>query len=307
MIDIKNLIFDYPGRRALNDISITVESGQIAALVGPNGAGKTTLLRCIAALHFPLSGKITIDGLDVAEHPRECHRKLGFLSDFFGLYKVLSVKQNLSYIAMANGIRGEALALAVDRAAERLHISDRMAEPVGNLSRGLRQRVAIAQAIVHEPQVLLLDEPASGLDPEARKSLSNLFLELKEQGMTLMVSSHILAELEDYCTSMIIVRNGVIVDSDNKNESAGVTCHINISLSKKTDNLSHKLQSIKEISIIKTDELSAQIEMSVSSESQQRVLHQLIQLGIPVCSFYQVKQQMQDTYLKQISNFDNKL
>jgi len=304
MIDIKNLIFDYPGRRALNDISITVERGQIAALVGPNGAGKTTLLRCIAALHFPLSGKITIDGLDVAENPRECHRKLGFLSDFFGLYKVLSVKQNLSYIAMANGIRGEALALAVDRAAERLHISDRMAEPVGNLSRGLRQRVAIAQAIVHEPQVLLLDEPASGLDPEARKSLSDLFLELKDQGMTLMVSSHILAELEDYCSSMIIVRNGVIVDSDGQNQNVDVTCQINISLSRKIDDFAYRLQSINEITVIESDELCAQIEMSVSSESQQKVLHQLIQLDVPVCSFCQVKQQMQSTYLKQINSFD---
>src|SRR6218665_1964424 len=205
MIEIRDLVFEYPGHRALHGVSLTVERQTITALVGPNGAGKTTLLRCMAALETPYDGSVRLDGLDTREAPRAIHARLGYLPDFFGLYDALTVRRCLHHAARAHGIAAQDARMAVEAAAARVGLSDRMEQAAGALSRGLRQRLALAQAIVHRPAVLLLDEPAAGLDPQARRELSQLLLSLKKDGMTLVVSSHILAELEDYSDRMIIV------------------------------------------------------------------------------------------------------
>src|SRR6185369_9813264 len=165
---VDGLCFDYPGVRALDGVGFELERGTVTALVGPNGAGKTTLLRCLAALETPLAGRIEVAGVDVLESPREAHRRLGYLSDFFGVYDALTVEQCLVHAAAAQGVEQAAVAAAVRRTAERLGLDDRLRTVAGTLSRGLRQRLAIGQALVHAPALLLLDEPAAGLDPEAR-------------------------------------------------------------------------------------------------------------------------------------------
>ena len=208
MIEVRDLVYEYPSKRALDGVSLTIQPGTITALVGPNGAGKTTLMRCLAALEMPYSGRISIDGLDTREQPRKIHENLSFLPDFFGLYDSLSVRRCLTFAARAHGLSGDAVDEAVERAAVRVGLTDRMKQKAAELSRGLRQRLAIGQAIVHEPKVIMLDEPASGLDPDARRSLSALFLELKASGLTLIVSSHILSELEDYSDQMVIIHGG---------------------------------------------------------------------------------------------------
>src|SRR5262249_1995472 len=150
----------------------------------------------------------TIDGLDSVKSPREIHEKLGYLPDFYGLYDDLSVRRCLTYAAWSHGIKPDAATAAVETTAKQVGLADRMEQKANELSRGLRQRLAIGQSIVRGPKVLLLDEPAAGLDPQARKELSTLLLALKDTGMTIVVSSHILAELEDYCSEMIILDNG---------------------------------------------------------------------------------------------------
>src|SRR6516162_9500911 len=179
MIEVQSLVYEYPSMRALKGVSLAVGSGTITALVGPNGAGKTTLLRCLAALEQPYSGKVAIDGLDTVQSPREIHAKLGYLPDFYGLYDDLTVRRCLTYAARSHGIAPAAAGEAVEQAAKRVGIADRLETRAGELSRGLRQRLAIGQAIVHEPRVLLLDEPAAGLDPQARRDLSSLLLKLR--------------------------------------------------------------------------------------------------------------------------------
>lgn len=211
MITVENLTFDYPGKRALQHVSFTINPGTITALVGPNGAGKSTLMRCLVALETPISGKIIVNELDVLETPREAHASMGYLPDFYGLYDDLTVEQCLLYHAMVQNIPKNDQKSAVRKVAERMQIADQLFQEAGTLSRGQRQRLAIAQAIIHHPKVLILDEPASGLDPEARYHLSQLLVLLSEEGITLMVSSHILSELEDYCSHMIILREGRIV------------------------------------------------------------------------------------------------
>ena len=163
MINIAHLSHDYPGIRALADVSFTLETQTITALVGPNGAGKTTLMRALCGLERPLAGSIEVDGIDVIEEPRRAHERIGYLADFFGVYEALSVAQCLEYAAAANGIR-QGLHARINKTAAALGLSTRLTQAAGTLSRGLRQRLAIAQAIIHGPRVLVLDE--RGLIPK---------------------------------------------------------------------------------------------------------------------------------------------
>jgi ABC-2 type transport system ATP-binding protein len=211
IVEVRDLTFDYPTKRALSDMTFSIAADDITAIVGPNGAGKTTLLKCLAGLEQPTAGTIRIDGVDVLGAPRDAHRRVGFLPDFFGLYDALTVRRCLDYAARARGVPNGERAARIAWAAEMLGLGDRMDQRALALSRGLRQRLAIAQTIIHRPPVLLLDEPAAGLDPEARTGLSDTFRLLRDEGHTLLVSSHILAELEDYSTHMLIVEDGRVI------------------------------------------------------------------------------------------------
>lgn len=209
IIKVENLVFDYPNKRALNNVSFSIPEGAVVALVGPNGAGKTTLMRCMVALEKSLYGSIHINGMDVIAHPRECHKNVGYLSDFFGVYDELSVMQHLNYISQSYGITNSAE--RINHTLQAVNLLDYANKDASELSRGLRQRLGIAMAMIHKPKVLILDEPASGLDPEARYSLSQLFVKLSQSGMTLISSSHILAELSEYSSHMLMIEEGSII------------------------------------------------------------------------------------------------
>ncbi len=210
LIDVRNLCFDYPDKSALNDINFSIAQGSVTALVGPNGAGKTTLLRCLATLETPLSGTVTIDGIDAHDHPREIHSRIGYLSDFFGVYEDLTVRQSLTYMAWCHKVGTKDLAAKIENISAELDLTSYLDKKTATLSRGYKQRLGVGLSLVHDPKILMLDEPASGMDPEARIRFSELILMLRSRGMTLIVSSHILAELEDYCTDMLVLREGEI-------------------------------------------------------------------------------------------------
>ena len=304
MIEIKNLNFEYPGVLALNNVSLTVEERDITALVGPNGAGKTTLLRCIAALDTPVSGTIHVNGIDVLKHPRQTHQQIGYLADFYGLYGQLSVKQALSYAAMAHSIESERISQAVNNAAQRLGIENRLDQRVSTLSRGLTQRLAIAQAIVHEPKLLLLDEPAAGLDPEARRSLSELFISLQEQGMTLLVSSHILAELEEYSTSMVIIREGKIIEHQQLANRSEKSILVRVVCTEPSDKLLPLLSEHEHAEVIKSDENSCLFRFNGDNQKLHQILRLLIDNEVPVYRFGEEKVNMHDAYLNTVANFE---
>lgn len=299
MIEVQDLTFDYPGIRALDSISFSLPGGSITALVGPNGAGKTTLLRCLAALDTPISGTILVNRVDALLDPRKCHRQIGYLSDFFGLYEGLSVRQSLLHAAAINGVSHDRQQVVADLAAKRLGIAEKMSARSSTLSRGQRQRLAIAQAIVHEPKVLLLDEPASGLDPEARHTLAQLFLNLRDQGMTLLISSHILAELEEYSTDMLVLREGRIVSHQPVTgiRSLAVTTMLSLSLAGPADNFFDLLAAQEGVSDISTEGNSASFRYSSQPTDQHLLLRKLLDAGLPVCSFGTERRTMQDAYL----------
>jgi ABC-2 type transport system ATP-binding protein len=304
MIEISDLIFDYPGHRALDRVSLSLEKGSVTALVGSNGAGKTTLMRCIAGLETPLSGNITVDGLNVIEQPRDVHRIMGYLSDFFGLYQDLTVAQCFEYAAAAQGLPEAEIPQAVRLTAQRLGLEDRLRQASGTLSRGLRQRVAIGQAIIHQPRMLLLDEPASGLDPEARGQLAALFRRLNADGMTILVSSHILAELDEYSTHMLALRGGRVLEYRALNGAGGVTetrC-LRIVLAQPDGRLREMLVARGDLQLKSSDDLHAELEFSGSESAQAALLAALVGAGLPVASFSEHKENLQQSYLRSIQS-----
>jgi len=297
MIEISDLVFDYPGHRALNGVNLSIRAGAITALVGPNGSGKTTLLRLMAALETPYDGRVTIDGLDTRAAPRAIHERLGYLPDFFGLYDALSVRRCLFYAARSHGIGpGEAKG-AAEAAAARVGLADRMEQPAGALSRGLRQRLAIAQAIVHRPRVLLLDEPAAGLDPQARRDLSRLLLELRGDGMTLVVSSHILAELEDYSDRMVIVDKGRIAGGESI--ALGSIGRLRLKLATAREGLEDLLKA-QGVQVLEAGADHAVVTLAGEADARAALLAALIAAGYPVCEFTGDTQGLEDVYFAKV-------
>jgi ABC-2 type transport system ATP-binding protein len=300
MIEVTDLVYEYPTVRALNGVSLRVAPQTITALVGPNGAGKTTLLRCLAALDMPYSGHVLVDGLDTEVSPREIHARLGYLPDFYGLYDELSVRRCLSYAARAHGIAADKAAAAVEIAAGRVALSDRMDTPAGELSRGLRQRLAIGQTIVHEPRVLLLDEPAAGLDPQARRDLSTLLVSLKDAGMTLVVSSHILAELEDYCSEMIIIEGGRIAGGKAVKVRDVERPRYILEIATARSDLRDFLSARAGLDVIEVDEHHALFTFTRNPGQRSKLIRDLVTAGFEVSSFGESTKALEDTYFAQV-------
>ncbi|MDD5209480.1 MAG: ABC transporter ATP-binding protein [Elusimicrobiales bacterium] len=196
---------------AVKDIDLSVPRGAVMALVGPNGAGKSTLLKMLSAVLEPTRGTAVVNGVDINENPRGVHASVGFLPDFFGLYEEITVGEYLEYFARAYAVPPGRRESVIARTLADVDLAGKAGARVQALSRGMRQRLAIGRTLLHEPPLLLLDEPASGLDPESRHDLQKLFTRMAQGGKTLIVSSHILTELEDYCTHVAILREGNLV------------------------------------------------------------------------------------------------
>jgi ABC-2 type transport system ATP-binding protein len=301
-IRVAQVTYIYPGTRALDAVSFEVAPGSVTALVGPNGAGKTTLLRCLAGLERPLTGAITVGGVDVLEEPREAHARMGYLSDFFGLYDALTVRQCLAHAAAAHGVANDRLEATAAQTAQRLNLGDRLNSRCSELSRGMRQRVAIGQAIVHAPQVLLLDEPASGLDPEARHALATLFTQLKNEGMTLVVSSHILAELDEYSTHMLVLRGGRILEHRALGEAPAGGRRVRVTLAEAREDWSATLTGMAGVSVAESHALGAILAIAGDDADQARVLRQLIEAGVPVAAYAADSENLHDSYLRTVTH-----
>lgn len=304
LIQVKQLTFEYPGTRALDNVSFDIAKGSITALVGPNGAGKSTLLRCIAALDYPLSGQVLLDGADVLDDPRASHKKIGYLSDNYGLYDNLSVRQCLIFAALSQGVAESQIDAVVTRTAQQLDLNSKLNNAAGALSRGQRQRVAIGQAIIHSPSLLLLDEPASGLDPEARHSLSQVFIALKNRGMTLIVSSHILAELEDYSTDMLVLKGGRILQQQSvHNAPTQALSRIEFELVHIADaaKLSNLISTMPEVSALEIAANTASLQLNEAQMPRHALLGTLIQANIAINRFGLTENNMQQNYLKAVN------
>jgi ABC-2 type transport system ATP-binding protein len=211
IVRTEGLVKRYDGTLAVAGVSLSVDAGEIFGLVGPNGAGKTTTLRILATLLAPSAGEAEIAGFSVTRNPDEVRRVLGFMPDVFGVYDDMKVWEYLDFFARCYGIPPAGRRRMIGDLLELVDLGDKRDAYVQTLSRGMQQRLCLAHALVHDPQVLLLDEPASGLDPRARVELRELLRELRVLGKTILISSHILPELEELCTSVAIVDRGQVL------------------------------------------------------------------------------------------------
>jgi ABC-2 type transport system ATP-binding protein len=208
VIEARGLTKRFGERLALCDVDLEAEPGDALGLIGPNGAGKTTTIRILASLLHPDAGSARVAGLDVVAQVPELRGAIGYMPELFGLYDELTVEQYLDFYARVYGFAGRERRRQVDGVVELVDLVDKREDKCDGLSKGVRQRLFLARTLLHDPQVLLLDEPASGLDPQARIDLRSLLSVLRAQGKTLLVSSHILSELERICNRVVVIEEG---------------------------------------------------------------------------------------------------
>jgi|SRR5579883_1820073 len=210
-VEIDNLRKEYGRTRAVNGISFSFSSGQVFGFIGPNGAGKSTTMRVLATLEEPTSGNATIDGVSVIEEPEKAHKYIGYVPDNLPSHRDITVHEYLDFFARAYNIRGEKRRQTVEGVEEFTNLIGIRDKTLNALSKGMKNRVSIARALVHDPPVLLMDEPAAGLDPRARIELRELLKVLAGQGKAILISSHILSELAEICTGAVIIERGKIL------------------------------------------------------------------------------------------------
>ncbi len=218
IIETRNLVKRYGRLEAVRGLNLVVPEGAIYGFVGPNGAGKTTTMRILTTLMKPTSGEAYVAGYSVTEEPRNVRRAIGYMPDFFGVYDDMKVWEYLDFFAACYDIPERERASLVDDLLELVDLSHRKNDMVDKLSRGMKQRLCLARTLAHDPQVLILDEPASGLDPRARIEIRELLVELAHMGKTVFFSSHILADVSEICTHLGIIEAGEMVAQGSMEE-----------------------------------------------------------------------------------------
>ncbi len=218
MVEIRHLRKEYRDLVAVKDLSLSLEPGDIFGFIGPNGAGKTTTIKMLATLLIPTAGSAYVDGIDVVRNPERVRAIVGYMPDFFGVYDDIKVWEYLDFFAAAYRIPKDKRPGIIDDVLTLTDLNVKKDSYVESLSRGMKQRLCLAKTLVHDPKVLLLDEPASGLDPRARIEIKELLKELKAMGKTIIVSSHILPELADFCNKIGIIEKGEMIVSGDVND-----------------------------------------------------------------------------------------
>jgi len=217
MIKIENLVKTFGAKRAVDDISFTVERGEVLGFLGPNGAGKSTTMRMVTGFMPPSAGKVSIGGHDIVDSPLEAKRLMGYLPENAASYPDMTVHGFLKFTAELRGLRGEARKKAVQRVVELCFLESVLQQSIDTLSKGYRHRTCLAQALIHDPEVLIMDEPTDGLDPNQKHEVRNLIRELGKT-KAIVFSTHILEEVDAACTRAIIIDRGRIVASGTPDE-----------------------------------------------------------------------------------------
>lgn len=220
-IELRRLYRWFGATRAVNDVSFTVEPGEVFGYIGPNGAGKTTSMRVLATLDEPTAGDALVDGFSVVDDPDRVRARLGFMPDYFGAYPNVNVWEYLDFFARAYGLRGGERRRAVAATMDFTGLDVLARKPVDGLSKGMKQRLCLGRTMIHDPSVLVLDEPAAGLDPRARIELRDMILRLAEAGKAILISSHILTELAEMCDRVGIIEHGRLVAVGTVDEISG--------------------------------------------------------------------------------------
>ena len=301
MIEVIHLTKRYGDFVAVEDLSFTIGQGEIFGFIGPNGAGKSTTIRFLATLLRPTSGDGRIAGHSVVTDPMAVRRVIGFMPDDFGVYDGMKVWEFLDFFAVAYEIPRSKRKQIIGQVLELLDLTHKRDDYVNGLSKGMKQRLCLAKTLVHDPPVLILDEPASGLDPRARLEMKALLTELKGMGKTILVSSHILSELADFCTMIGIIERGKLLaagsiqDIQRQLRSHRVL-RVRV-LDDTTDRAEEILKDEKAIRSLETYDHTLTAEFSGQDADMARVLNRLIESGVKVHSFAEEDLSLEEVFM----------
>ena len=310
IVRTEGLVKRYDGTLAVAGVDLNIDAGEIFCLVGPNGAGKTTTLRILATLLMPSAGTAEIAGMSVTRNPDQVRRVLGFMPDSFGVYDDMKVWEYLDFFARCYGIGPADRRRMIGDLLDLVDLGGKRHDYVQTLSRGMQQRLCLAHALVHDPQVLLLDEPASGLDPRARVELRELLRELRSLGKTIVISSHILPELEELCTSVAIVDRGQVLaqgrvaDIERRLRFGAV---LRVRLLLEGEALEAARERFTEDPDVATavllDDGTIELGFRGDDAASARLLAQSVAAGLPIVSFARAASDLEELFL-QVTNPD---
>jgi len=285
--------------KAVDDITFGFGQGQVVGFVGPNGAGKTTTMRIMATIDGPTAGDVSIDGVSVVEYPEQGRCKMGFMPDFLPMHDDMTVDDYLDFFARAFGIRHknrQSVVQCIEEFAGLRGIKDKYLK---SLSKGMKQRVSLARSIVHDPSVLILDEPASGLDPRARIELRELLKELSHQGKAILVSSHILTELAEICDSAVIIEHGKLLQAGTISELATAKSHFSFHIRTIGDKEKLYKYIVQRPLVINTVQLPDGVEVDYDGKEGDiaRFLREITESGFEVIEFRHLKTGLEDVFM----------
>jgi len=301
LLSVEGLRVEYEDTTAVDDVSFEVEAGMIYGLIGPNGAGKTSVMSAIATLVEPTHGTIKLCGVDIAEEPSAALPRLGFMSDQPPLYEDLTVYEFLDCFASAYGVAKEERSDRIGKLAAQVNLVEKLHSPAGQLSRGMKQRLFLAKTMLHEPRVLILDEPASGLDPHARLELAEVIRGLGDEGRAVLVSSHILSELADFCNSVGILELGQMkvsgrIDEILANRRTGR--QMLGSLVHEDGRFEAFLQGKEGISNVEMKGAAFRFSMAGEEAEAAGLLRSAIEAGFAVAEFHTHQEDLQELFLE---------
>lgn len=299
-IELRHLHRVFDQTHAVNDVSFEVYAGEVFGYIGPNGAGKTTSMRILATLDEPTAGDAYVDGFSVTEDPDRVRRRLGFMPDYFGTYENVNVYEYLDFFARSYGLAGRERLSAISEVMDFTQL-DRLAEkPIAGLSKGMKQRLCLGRTMIHRPSVLVLDEPAAGLDPRARIELREMITKLAAAGKAILISSHILTELAEMCDRVGIIEQGRLLAVGSVKEiSAGAQTQttVHVRVLEGAERLRHWLVARHDVSDLHTDGMLAIFNYAGDRASEAVLLREMIQEGLPVVEFGAKHKSLEDVFL----------
>jgi ABC-2 type transport system ATP-binding protein len=301
MLQLDGLVRHFDGMRAVDEVSFSVDRGKVVGFIGPNGAGKTTTMRILATLDAPQRGDARIGGYSVVDEPHEVRRIIGFMPDYAGVYANTTVSEYLDFFARAYDLRGDTRRTAVANMIEFMGVGDVRDRNVESLSKGLKQRVALGRAIIHDPQVLILDEPAANLDPRARIEFRTLIRELAADGKTILLSSHILTELAEICDGVTVIEKGRILATGTVQdilETVRGRRILSVRLAGPSDVVERFLLEQPGVSNVHEAGGRVHFEFSGGDDDQVSLVSGLIAAGFPVLEFSAHSAGLEDLFIE---------
>ena len=307
MLKIDNLTKNYGSFPALKGLNLEIPDGALHGFVGPNGAGKTTTMRILATLMKPTSGTAYVDGTDVVKDGQKARKLVGYMPDFFGVYDSLKCWEYLDFYARCYRIGAEERKTMTRRLLELVQLEEKEDEYVDALSRGMKQRLCLARSLIHDPKLLILDEPASGMDPRARAEMKGILRTLREVGKTVLISSHILPELAEMCDSLTILDHGELVFSGSVealNDKMNGNAPLDIRLTEGCgeENVEAAVRCLKEMpavtEILREEPYLLRIRLENGADVCTDVLRQLVMKGVPVSDFHRAPMNLEKVFME---------